>query len=283
MGSTELWLVINILGIGIAIVWSRARRWRPEELARDLGLEITPRNEAFVRSYINRTRILRTAGGVAGLVAAAVYKAITEEEPPEPFDFSLFNGLLGYLLGAVAAELTFTRPSAKLPAASLEPREVAAYLPTALRTTLRISAGAGLVLVPLFVVLPHRESEMARVETLPTAILISMILIVLAGVELLQRFIVARPQPAVDVDLLRADDAVRSASLHALAGAGIALELVIVSVEIAAIGSVSDVQLLRWTLPWIALACFLSSLAAWMHVTRPAHWRVRRLPRAATA
>lgn len=282
MGPTELAVVAIILGVVVVLLPSK-KRWRPEEWARDVGLTVTQRNEAFVRSYIRRTRILRTAGGVAGLVAAAVYTAITEEEPPEPFDFSLFNGLVGYLIGAVAAELTFARPAANVPAASLEPREVAAYLPSAVRTTLRISAAVGLVLVPLFLVLPHRESEMARVEMLPAAILIAMILVVLAGVEILQRFIVARPQPAVDDDLLRADDAVRSVSVHALAGAGIALELVIVSVELAAIATVSDIQILRWTVPWIALVTFLSALAAWMHVTHPSRWRVRRLPHGATA
>lgn len=282
MGPVELVVVAIILGFVLTSLPSR-KRWDPEAWARDVSLDLTPQNEAFVRGYIRRTRILRTVGGLVGLVAAAAYTAITDEQPPEPFDFSLFNGLVGYLLGAMAAELSFRRPAGPVPAAALEPRDVAAYFPSALRWALRIAAAVGLILVPLFLVLPHREREMAEVDILPAAVLISMIVIVAAGVELLQRYVVARPQPAVEDDLLRADDAVRSASVHALAGAGLAIELVIVSVELAAIATVSDIQILRWTLPWFALVTFLSSLAAWIHVTHPSRWRVRRLPHGATA
>jgi hypothetical protein len=254
-------------------------RWEPSRWATAVGLQITPRNEAFVRSYIDRTRRLRLIGAGAGVVLPLAYAAAAGTEPPEPFDFALFDALLGYLIGAVVAEVTFPRPRSNVPSASLAPREVADYLPARIRIALRVAAGVALVLIPLYLALPHREREMEWVDMLPAPLFMIMIEIVLVGVELLQRYIVRRPQPAVDEDLLRADDAVRSASVHALAGAGIAIELLIVAVELAGIGFVSDIQILRWTVPWLALGCFVASILAWVRVTHPRRWRVRHEPR----
>jgi hypothetical protein len=278
VGTTELILAaVIVLAIGVHIR-ARQPRWQPEGWARDMGFALTARNEALVRSYITRTRTLRAVGGVAGLVAPIVYVAIAEREPPMPFDFGLFDALVGYLVGALVAELTVRRPRTEVPTASLVPREIADYLPSAVTTTMRASAAIALVLIPLFLWLPHRESDMARVEMLPAILATSMILVVLVSVELLQRLIVGRPQAAVSSDVLVADDAIRSASVHALAGAGIALELLIISVEIAGIGFVSDIQVLRWTLPWVGLACFGGSLGAWMRVTRPKDRHVASAP-----
>jgi hypothetical protein len=255
-------------------------RWEPARWALAVGLQITPRNESFVRSYITRTRRLRLLGAATAVLAALAYAATAQAEPPEPFDFALFDALLGYLIGAVVAEITVSRPRSSVPSASLVPRDVAAYLPAGLRTAFRVSAVVAVLLIPLYLTLPDRERDVARVDMLPSVLVAAMIVIVLVGVELLQRYIVRRPQPAVDEDLLRADDAVRSASVHALAGAGIALELLIVAVELGGIGFVSDIQVLRWTLPWLGMGCFVASILAWVRITHPRRWRVRREPRA---
>ena len=162
------------------------------------------------------------------------------------------------------AALTIARPKAEVPTASLEPRELDDYLPSVLTWALRLAAAACLGLVLLYRFLPARE---ALENDLPPAIVIgSASLMVLIGVEWLQRYIVGRPQPAVERDLVQADNAIRSASVHTLAGAGIALELIMASVHIFGIGVVSDVQLMRWTFPWIALACFALGLGAWVRV-----------------
>ncbi|MFN2490582.1 MAG: hypothetical protein ABR529_12780 [Actinomycetota bacterium] len=274
-GNFEFAVLMAMLVVAVLIgrsIWLGRRRWEPAEWAREMGVELTPRNEAFLRSYIARTRIMRVGGGLIGFFGPAVYSALAGEPPPWPVDFSLLDALAGYLVGAVLAEVTVKRPTAKIPAASLVPRDLGGYLPPRLSTALRVSAAVALVLVPLYSVLPRRES-LAGLDGLPPAvILVPTILVILVGVELSQRYIVARSRPLVESDLVQADDAVRSASLHALAGAGIALELLIVSVELLGSATVSDIQLLRWTLPWIALVCFVSSLWSWMHVTRPHKW-----------
>jgi hypothetical protein len=283
LGIVELAVGIAILVAIVLYVRGSFHRWRPDAWAHDMGLELTPRNEDLVRSYLTRTRTFRAVGALVPLAAPSIYSDVVGEPPPAPFDFGLFNALIGYLLGAVLAELVVRRPRAEVPTASLVPRRVADYLPARLRTILRVSAAAGIALIPLSLTLPDRPSDAADLEMLPPALILTMSLVILVGVELLQRYIVGRPQPAVEDDLLRADDAIRSASVHALAGAGIALELLIVAVEIGNMGFISDIQILRWTLPWIGLVCFLASLASWVHITRPRHWRVGRTPLGAGA
>ncbi len=283
IGIAELTVTVVVLvAIGM-YVRAGARRWRPDEWARGMGVELTARNEAFIRSYIARTRVLRAVGAAVGVLTPVLYSAFTERTLPVPFDFGLFDALVGYLVGAVIAEITVRRPMAEVRTASLVRRVVADYLPAGYTITMRASAAIALVLIPLFRTLPQRESDVAQVEMLPAILAGSMILVVLVGVEFLQHYLVGRPQPAVEADLLAADDAIRSASVHALAGAGIALELLIVSVELTAIGLVSDIQVLRWTLPLIGLLAFGGSLGAWMRLTRPEDWHVARATSGARA
>jgi hypothetical protein len=280
MGGAQWGLIgIAVLLIGRQIWRGQQRRWLPSGWAQEIGLELTPRNEPFVRSYIVRTRILRIAGGVVGFLAPIAYSEFAGGPPPIPFDFILLDALVGYLVGAVLAEITVRRPKTDVPTASLVPRDLHDYLPSFYTRTLRLAAATALGLYPLYVVISGRERD----ELPPAIVMVSMILLILLGVELLQRYIVGRPQPAVAADLMRADDAVRSASVHALAGAGIALELLIASVEILGLAVTSDTRLLRWTLPWISVICFGLALGSWQHLTRPYNWQVRRTQREANA
>ena len=88
-------------------------------------------------------------------------------------------------------------------------------------------------------------------------------------VELFQRYIVARRQPAVNLDLVRADDAIRSASIHALAGAGLALELLVASVVVGEIAGTFNNSLASWSLGSAAVLLFGSALGSWIHLTQP--------------
>ncbi len=146
-------LILALIALHLGSSW---RRWQVEEWARSMGLELTPGNRAFVRSYIRWTRILRIACGVAGLLAPTIYMAFVGEPIPQPFDFSLLNGVVGYLVGAVVAEVLLKRPKAGVPTAALVPRDVRDYLPSVLTTALRVTAAVGLTLLILYLAIPSR-------------------------------------------------------------------------------------------------------------------------------
>jgi hypothetical protein len=286
LGMFEWVVVASLLVILVLVVrnaWAGRRRWDPTVWAQEMDLRLTPRNEAIVRSYIARTRLLRFTGALLGVFAPTIYQAFVGGPPPVPVDFGLFDALLGYLLGAVIAELTIKRPKADEPSASLIPRELTDYVPPMFVTTLRVSALVALALVPLYRLLPARQRLIDLNDFPPEIVILPMIILIGVGVELLQRYIVARPQPAVDSDVVNADDAIRSASVHALAGAGIALELLLISAQLINLAVVSNLQLLRWTLPALALLSFGIAIGSWVHLTKPFHrgeWHAREATRA---
>ena len=252
------------------------RHWQPEVWAGEMGLELTPSNEIIVRSYLERTRTLRTAGAVAGLIAPFAYQALTGGPLPRPFDFGLLDALTGYLVGVVVAEVSFRRPNAPVRQASLVPRRLRDYLPPHLTIAVRVLAAVDLLVFALYQLMPPAPGRAKDVVLLPVWIMVPMVLAIAVLVELLQRSIVGRAQPAVRTDIERADDAIRSASVHALAGAGIALLLVILGVELVAIASISETEAVRSILPWAGLVCLIAALRAWIRVGRPSRWRVRR-------
>lgn len=260
-------LVALALGIKAALAgWGR---WNPASWADRMGLRLTPLNEAIVRTYIIRTRVLRFTGALLGLLTPGIYRGLVGHPLPVPVDFVAFDALIGYLLGAVVAELTIRRPAADEPSASLEPRELSDYMPAGFITALRGSALVALVLVPLTRLLPARQSLLNLNDFPSEAVILPAILLIGAGVELLQRYIVARSQPAVELDLVNADDAIRSASVHALAGAGIALELLIITGQLINLAVVTTVEPLRWTFPVLAIISTGLALGSWIHLTKP--------------
>jgi len=67
------------------------------------------------------------------------------------------------------------------------------------------------------------------------------------GFERIQRWVVQRPQSFTEPALVAADDAIRSQSVHSIAGSGLAALLVLMSFVAWGL-AVSDVQVLRWTM-----------------------------------
>jgi len=96
------------------------------------------------------------------------------------------------------------------------------------------------------------------------------------ALELTERWLVRRPQPIASPALLAADDAIRSQSVHSVAGSGIALQLLLLSALAAALAS-SDDPFLRSTM-WLP-AVFGVGLA-WASCLYYGHraWRVQRPP-----
>lgn len=265
LGGIEIVVLVALIGVAAVALWRRPDRQSVERWAQDSGLRLTSDNRAYVASYLRRTRAFRLFGGLFGLFLPWF---VLQSSLPRPFDFSLFRAMLGYLLGALVAELTFKRPQGELPSASLVPRSVSDYLARWYRISLGVAAGLGLGLTLWYNTLPDRETSGPSAPP-PTIVLVVMIVGAWLTVELFQRYIVARRQPADNLDLVRADDAIRSASIHAVAGAGLALELLVGSVMSGEIAGTFTDTLTSWSLGGAALVLFGSALGSWIHLTRP--------------
>ena len=249
-----------------------------QKWAKAHGLEITAENRPMVRWYLRNARVLRTLGALAGLflpVLVAVALGL-------PVEGDLVWVFVGYLLGALYAELSLVRP---LPdgkrAASLVPRALTDYLPRELRVTQRtlgVVVTAGFVALAAVPFDPPGSIQM-RPDLWVFVIGSASGLGLAVGLERLQGWLVRRPQPFTAPTLIAADDAIRSQSVHSLSGSGIAIEFLLLSVVCFGLAQ-SDVQILRWTL-WVP--GFFGMGAALFACQYYGHraWRVhRRLPTA---
>ncbi len=180
----------------------------------------------------------------------------------------------GYLLGALAAELTQPRlRHTTEPAASLTPRSLTDYLSPRILRALRGTAVLSVGLVPLYLLLPQR----APVTDHPQLFVASLLVVITAVVvEAVLRLIVRRPQPAVAPDLVSADDAIRSGSIHASAGAGLGIALLLVATELWVFGFGTDVKVVRWVAPVLSLAATAAAFVTWSTFGHDRPWRVRR-------
>jgi hypothetical protein len=102
-----------------------------------------------------------------------------------------------------------------------------------------------------------------------------------AGVEAVERWLVRRPQPFTSPALVAADDAIRAQSIRAVAGAALALLLLLccgVSLGLQA----SDVRILHSVMVVPAVACLIASLVV-IGDAGEGRWRVRRSVRPVSA
>jgi hypothetical protein len=240
------------------------------------ALALTPANRPMVRWYLRNARVLRTWGVLAGIgLPPLAFAAFGIGETRVPQDWTWI--FVGYLVGALYAELSLVRPRGAGPrSASVVPRDLDQYLPARM---LRAQRGVGLAaVIGAFVVggLPYGERSQGA-EPPNTAMILVLGLIAAAfavGLERLQRWLIERPQPFTDPELLAADDAIRSQSVHSLAGSGIAVLLLLAGTMCWAM-SASDLQVLRWVM-WVpAVLSFLAALYACLYFGHRA-WRVRR-------
>lgn len=237
------------------------------------GLRVTDENRPMVRWYLRNARVLRTWGALAGyflpFLAGAAFGWL---------DFGalqLVSVFLGYLLGALYAEVSLVRPRpVGARAASLVPRPLGAYLPGPLRATQRL-VGAGVATCSLAVALvPFPAGGPPRPDPWWTILSAAGGLGLAFGLERLQGWLVRRPQPFTAPALVAADDAIRAQSVHSVAGSGIAVELVWLS-SVTWMLAQSDLQLLRWTL-WVpSVFGVVAAIGACQYYGHRA-WRVRR-------
>lgn len=265
VGPVEL-VVMGLIALvplaAIVVLAVKARGSQPEAFAEAHGIAVTDANRHLVAAYLDRSWRWRVTGAVLGAVV--------------PFGTRIpgLEMLGGYLVGALAAELTQPRlRRTAQPTASLTPRSLSDYLAPGILRALRATAVLAVALVPLYLLLPRRVS----ITTHPQLFVASGLVVITATlVEAALRVIVRRPQPAVAPDVVSADDAIRSASIHASAGAGLAIVLLLVATELWAFGYGTDVQLVRWVAPVLSMAATAGAFVTWSVFGHDRPWRVRR-------
>lgn len=254
------------------VQWAQAR-----------SLELTPENRPVVARYLRRARVLRICGALAGVLLPTLVELIWHGDlvvlgfhsdgSAAPYAGPM-EAYIGYLLGALAAELTTARPAATgRRSASLAPRELEGYLSR--RLLLAQRALAVVVVIGIFVTglvpYPSAATTPAWSGLAAGAAFFGAFAVAL---EIVERWIVRRPQPFTSASLVAADDAIRAQSLHTVAGAGLALLLLALS-GVFAVLTVSDVDLLTWTMWLPAFAAFALSIRACLDIGQQP-WRVRR-------
>ena len=276
MGYVELVAVGIGFGLVALAVVVRALRYDIDRDARSwasaYGVRLTDANSEFVRGYLRTGRRLRFVCSVAGFLLPPL---VVHAVDPNSHSGPSFGGLIaGYMIGSLWAGLSPARstPGATR-AATLAPRRLEDYLPGRLRWGLWVIGGLTSAMAVAGTVVERPEYPSVTVSG-SLMWIAGMAVAVAAAVEAAQRWILRRPQPFVAPDLVEADDAVRSSSIHALAGSGICC-LLLLAIAPALVLADSRVQLLRWTMPWVALASLLGAgIAVRYYVYRA--WRVRR-------
>ncbi len=162
--------------------------------------------------------------------------------------------------------------------ASLTPRLLSDYLPAHLRWGLwlagLVAVGGGLA--GWLVSTTQGPHRFGNTVTSGASLGLGVAGAVLAlAVEALQRHVVGRSQPVVAPDLLAADDSIRAGSVHTLAGAGLAIELLVVATVIARlIEAHPHIPVGLGAAPYVL---FAAGIGAWRFSSHRA-WRVRRPP-----
>jgi len=273
-------LGLSAVALAGALVWvamvpseGRIARWSSH-----YGLRLTDLNSSLVAAYVRRTRSLQVAGGALGWLASPVYIALFRRPFPLTDNWVLL-AVAGYLLGAALGEITFLRtsqPESSVRAAALARRALSDYLPRATVWVMRVLPLTGVSLALIYALVP-KNAQRTVDPSVAFMIASSLLVVVLAAlIEWFLRTIVARPQSAITSDLLAADEAIRAASIHSLAAAGIAVMLLSIGWAAVSLGDVIASNTLSALLPWLGVACDLGALIVWIGLGHLATWRVRR-------
>jgi hypothetical protein len=269
--------------IEVLIQWRTMGEEQLVRWAQARGLELTPDNRPVVVRYLRRARWLPVVGALVAVLLPTVVELVLHGElvilgfhsdgSGAPYAGPI-EAYIGYLLGALCAELSLARPmGATRRAASLTPRELTDYLPRRLLRAQRLLGVAVVVGVPVTGLVPYPPAA-ADVDWSALAIGAAAFGAFAVGLEALERWVVRRPQPFTSPSLVAADDAIRAQSVHAIAGAGLALLLVVLS-GIFAVLTVADVDVLSATMWLPALVAFVLSIRACRDIGQQP-WRVRR-------
>jgi len=243
-----------------------------DEWASGHGVQVTGRNVEFVDAYVREGHRLRLVCGFGGWFVAQAVAAATGLDLHLP---GLIWLLAGYLVGCVWSEAWLTRlPEGTERAASLTTRRLPDYLAGRLRTAQvvlpALSAARALAAWQVHPTATRGQfgvsslaSDPATLHSVAIAAGLAAPLVML-GIWLLERHIVAKPQPLVDDDLLTADDAVRSSSVHLLSGTGCAIVLLLMATVLGYLGETSR-GAGNGAAVFASVVCFVLALVSWRY------------------
>lgn len=236
VGVLGLLLIVVAVAVPVLLVTSAkapVSRTRVERFARRQQLPITPDNGDQIIAYLATTRRWRIAGLLTALAVGITWGAYQVTHGNGEGTITVLQLLAGWFIGAIIAEARLARrPRGERRAASLRPREPSAYLSRFARAVLPAALGLS-VAVAAVTVLAHAAGRAMDVRLASLAA--TAALVIAAVVWTVRRRVLDRPQPALPPDHLAADDAIRSRSLHVLAGAGATLVLYAVNYQLVAL------------------------------------------------
>ena len=276
MGPTEL-IALAVLVVIVATWIGRRPHADDAELSRWVdatGVELTPESSRIVQRSLTWGRRCRRIGALVGFLSPWLFSGISGRSIEEG-GWALSLMLVGYLLGALVAEVAVDRAREPGTAAVVRPRRLADYLPMWLLTLQRALGGLAVVMIlPYALVQPGADVYLPGVGTIALFGLGGASIAVL--VEIIERRIVARRQSAADIADVQVDDALRSTSLHVVAGAGLALliqfagPLVAITLAAAIPGEAGGI-----VAGMLLVLLMVLSLMCWINVAHPARYRSR--------
>lgn len=250
----------------IAVERAAVSRARLNAFARRQGLTITAGNGNLVIRYLATTRRWRATGLIAGLLFS--FGWALRQDAVRVDSLTLFAG---WFAGALVAEFRLARaPFGPRRAASLSPRVPTSYLPRTAWALLPASAAISLGVGVSTVVAVLRGQSVG-----PLAAVLCGTAIAVAGVVLaVQRRVLNRPQRIDEPDVLAADNAVRSRSLHVLAGGGTSVVLYCVLGQLAQLNPAGSGTLGQAVAAIAFLGIFAVPLLGYLVAT--SHWPASR-------
>jgi hypothetical protein len=285
-----LGLTVHMLGwmlVPVAVAWlfsiAPVPRSRVARIARRQRLTVTPDNGDQVIRYLATTRRWRAGGLVVAFHLFLVVPMVIDswwfldasiavqqvvDHPGQP----VLMFLSGWFVGAVIAEARLAKVRfGSRRAASLAPRDAHHYLGRAARAALPLAAVACLAVTAAGAV---RAAGGAPIDLPRFLAWTAVALAVAATVWTVQRQVLARPQPVLPPDQLAADDAIRSRSLHVLAGSGAALIGYAVIGQLAALWAAAPGAPRAY--PLLGILTIVVPLLGWHVATL--RWSVTRQP-----
>ncbi|MGH2662344.1 MAG: hypothetical protein ACRDH8_05970 [Actinomycetota bacterium] len=272
-------VVLNLLIPVLVAVAVASRGFRVDEAyverwATSAGLPLTEEDRRLARRFLLWSRRSRTLGGLIGWLGPFAYagigRAIAGREVMSETEIGgapITLMLLGYLLGGLFAELVVNRPRF---GTVRMPRRLEDYLSRYLLVGQR---GLGVLVAVMTGVLALIPLGPSLAGDKPVIVTFGLIGVAFAIVlELLQRAITRRRQ---DPRALELDDAMRSTSVHLIAGAGVAILLGFTAglgaTLIGLAGSTSPLGI------GLIAVLFPLSIAIWLDDGKPHGFRVRRI------